>query len=108
MAGLNSRWMLALAAPAVLAGPAVPARKAPAQAAHSAATPAAAEIQAPLPGGGTGRIRLVFKQGVQVQAAGLPREFLPGGPPSGDWAEFRELSPEAKRWALAALFPKDT
>jgi len=102
MAGLNSLWMLALAAPAVLAGPAVPARKAPVPA------PAAAEVQAPLPGGGTGRIRLVFKQGVQVLAAGLPREFLPGGPPSGDWAGFRELSPEAKRWALAALFPKDT
>jgi len=100
---MKSGWVFALAACAVLAGPAVPGRKAPAVPA-----PPTAELLAPLPGGGPVRIRLVFKQGVLVQAAGLPRAFLPGGPPSGDWAGFRELSPEGKRWALGALFPKDT
>jgi N-acetylmuramoyl-L-alanine amidase len=119
MAGLSSRWICALAACAVMVGCAVPTRAAnrpsrpPAAPTApvpppAAAAPAAAQVQAPLPGGGSTGIRLVFKQGVQVQAAGLPRSFLAKGKPAQGWAGFHELSPEGKRWALRALFPKDS
>ncbi|MDR3669713.1 MAG: N-acetylmuramoyl-L-alanine amidase, partial [Holophaga sp.] len=69
---------------------------------------ATAQVQAALPAGGVCTIRLVFKQGVQVQAARLPKGFLAKGTTAQDWAGFQELSPEGKRWALHALFPKDT
>jgi N-acetylmuramoyl-L-alanine amidase len=93
MAGLNRGWCFALAAPAVLAGTVVPAAP-------------MTDVKAALPDGGFVRIRLVFKQGVQVQAAGLPVAFLPKGD-GAPWAAFKDLSPEGKRWALHALFPKD-
>jgi N-acetylmuramoyl-L-alanine amidase len=100
MAGLNSAWIMALAAPAVLAGAAIPAAP--------AATPASVEVKAAVPGGGSLKLRVVFKQGVLVQAAGLPPAFLakPGEAP--EWAPFRDLNADGKLWALHALFPKDT
>jgi N-acetylmuramoyl-L-alanine amidase len=66
------------------------------------------EVRVALPRGGSVRVRLIFRQGVQVATAGLPREFLAreGEPPA--WAGFADLSPEGKRWALQRLFPKDT
>lgn len=94
MAGLNRGWGLALAAGAAMAGAVLP-------------VPAAAEVKAPVPGG-TAVLRLVFKQGVQILAGGLPKEFLGKPAPPQTWVSFHELSPEGKRWALRALFPRDT
>jgi N-acetylmuramoyl-L-alanine amidase len=93
---------------ALVAGP----RVAPVRPAVPPALPAPAavpgEVQAVLPGGGSARVRLVFKQGVQVATAGLPAKFLTGEGVRDPWASFGELSPEGKRWALRALFPKDS
>jgi len=94
MAGLNRTWACAAALTAAVAGAAAPA-------------PAAAEVKAPVPGG-SALIRLVFKQGVQVQGGALPAAYLAKGGPAAGWVAFRELSPEGKRWALGALFPRDT
>jgi N-acetylmuramoyl-L-alanine amidase len=96
MAGLNSGWIYALAVPAALAGAVV------------ATAPATAELEAPLPGGGSARLRVVFKQGVLVQAPALPEGFLIKGGVAPEWAPFRDLSPDGKRWALGALFPDDS
>jgi N-acetylmuramoyl-L-alanine amidase len=70
--------------------------------------PAPAEVRAPLPGGGSGTVRLVFRQGVQVAARGLPRTFLAGEGEPDPWVAFGQLTPEGKRWTLHALFPRDT
>jgi N-acetylmuramoyl-L-alanine amidase len=114
MAGLKAGWRFALAVPAALAGcaaptraPAPPVSVAQAPRAPIALAPAPAEVKAPLPGGGSARIRLVFKQGVQVQTEGLPPAFLARSG-TGPWAPFQELSAEGKRWVLGALFPRDT
>ncbi|HLO66269.1 MAG TPA: N-acetylmuramoyl-L-alanine amidase [Holophaga sp.] len=69
------------------------------------AAPGTAEVRAKLPGGGHARIQLVFRQGVQVEAAHLPKRIL--AERSGAWAPFQELTPEGKVWALKALFPED-
>jgi len=65
------------------------------------------EIQAPLPVKGRAALRLVFKKGLQVEAARLPASLLAKGAAHDPWVRFDELSPEGKRWALAALFPED-
>ena len=106
MAGLNNGWCFALAAPAVLAGAPVAHVRPPAPAAAPAAVPAAAEVKATVPGG-SARIRMVFKQGVLVQARPLPPGYLPASVAAQEWAAFKDLSPEGKRWALHALFPED-
>ncbi|BDU76559.1 N-acetylmuramoyl-L-alanine amidase family protein [Mesoterricola sediminis] len=69
------------------------------------AAPATADLRAKLPGGGHARIQLVFRQGVQVESARLPRRFLAAR--SGPWAAFQDLTPEGRLWALKALFPED-
>jgi len=69
------------------------------------AAPATAEVKARLPKGGSARIRLAFRQGVQVEAARLPRKFLTAR--SGPWASYFDLTPEGRLWALHALFPED-
>ena len=94
MAGLNRSWGLALAAPALVAGPSVPAVP-------------TVELKALLPEGGSARLRLAFKQGVQVRTSGLPAGFLTRGT-DAPWAAYQDLSPQGKLWALRALFPKDT
>jgi N-acetylmuramoyl-L-alanine amidase len=75
----------------------------------ASAVPAAsalAEIKGSLPDGSSARVRLVFKQGVQVEAQALPDAFLAKSTVAM-WAGFGELSPAGKRWALGALFPAD-
>ena len=69
--------------------------------------PAPVVVQAPVPGGGSARVRLQFKQGVSAEGAGLPRGFLRKGASTADWVDFKDLSPDGKRWALIALFPRD-
>ncbi|BDU72476.1 N-acetylmuramoyl-L-alanine amidase family protein [Mesoterricola silvestris] len=69
------------------------------------AAPATAEVKARLPKGGAARIRLVFRQGVLVEAPKLPRRFLAA--PASGWASFQDLTPEGRLWALHALFPED-
>jgi N-acetylmuramoyl-L-alanine amidase len=101
MAGLNPVWAFALAAPAARVGCNAPV-------APAAPLPAKAEVVGVLPGGRPEKVRLVFKQGVLVEAGGLPRAFLPKGGTDGAWAAFKELSPEGKRWTLQSLFPGDT
>ncbi len=71
-----------------------------------AADPAPAEVRGALPGGERARLRLVFKKGLQVEAAPLPRGFL-ARPHPGEWASFEDLDADGKRWALQTLFPKD-
>lgn len=53
-------------------------------------------------------IRLQFKKGLSVEGGHLPKAFLAqGSEDEGGWVPFEQLSPEGKRWALAALFPED-
>lgn len=85
-----------LLAAALVLGP--PALAAPAE-------PAPAEVAGRLPAGGSARIRLQFKKGVQVEAERLPVRFL--ARPAAAWAAFDDLTPEGRRWALDALFPGD-
>lgn len=72
------------------------------------AAPAPVAVSAPLPGGGSARVRLQFRLGVSVEGADLPRGFLRKGADKGAWIDFRDLSADGKRWALIALFPRDT
>ncbi len=52
-------------------------------------------------------LRLQFRKGLGVEGKMLPRAFLSKGVDPGGWVPFESLSPEGKRWALAALFPED-
>lgn len=70
--------------------------------------PPPVSVSAPLPGGGSARVRLQYKLGITVEGADLPRGFLKKGTRPEDWVAFVDLSPDGKRWALIALFPKDT
>jgi N-acetylmuramoyl-L-alanine amidase len=87
--------------------PALLALLAAAPAFLAAADPASVELKGPLPEGGTGRIRLEFKKGVQVSSRNLPRRFLGKGAAPDEWVAFQELSPAGKRWVLGMLFPGD-
>lgn len=71
------------------------------------AAPAPVSVSAPLPGGGSALVRLQFRQGISVEGQELPRGFLGKDGAKGAWADFNDLSPDGKRWALIALFPKD-
>lgn len=73
----------------------------------SAADPAPVDVRAALPGGGRATLRLAFKKGLLVQGEALPRAFLGKGKGHSEWVVFEDLSPEGKRWALQACFPKD-
>ncbi len=64
-------------------------------------------VSAPVPGGGSARVRLQFRQGISVEAQDLPRGFLNRADTKSPWVDFNDLSPDGKRWALIALFPKD-
>lgn len=68
--------------------------------------PAPILATAQTPEGRTILLRFQFRKGLSVEGKALPRAFLKGGEASG-WVPFESLSPEGKRWALAALFPED-
>ena len=69
--------------------------------------PAPLLAQAHTPEGRPVLLRLQFKKGLSVEGKVLPRAFLaPGVSPAG-WTSYEGLSPQGKRWALAALFPED-
>ena len=52
-------------------------------------------------------LRLQFRKGLSVEGRALPKAFLARGADAGGWLAFESLSPQGKRWALAALFPED-
>jgi N-acetylmuramoyl-L-alanine amidase len=52
-------------------------------------------------------LRLQFRKGLSVEGKALPRAFLAKGTDPSGWVSFEGLSPDGKRWALAALFPED-
>jgi N-acetylmuramoyl-L-alanine amidase len=71
------------------------------------AAPAPVSVPAPLPGGGSALVRLQYRQGISVEGQDLPRGFLRKGAAKSAWVDFNDLSPDGKRWALIALFPRD-
>jgi N-acetylmuramoyl-L-alanine amidase len=64
-------------------------------------------LQARTPDGGSILLRLQFRKGLSVEGKALPRAFLGKGVDPSGWVSFEGLSPQGKRWALAALFPTD-
>jgi N-acetylmuramoyl-L-alanine amidase len=80
--------------PAVLAAPA-------------AQDPAPVLAQARTPEGSAILLRFQFRKGLSVEGKALPRAFLAKGADGSGWVPFERLTPEGKRWALAALFPED-
>lgn len=73
-----------------------------------AADPQPAEQIATVPGGAQVRLRLVFRQGIQVEAEALPPAFrVAKAAPKEGWLAFEDLSPEGRRWALQTLWPGD-
>ncbi len=64
-------------------------------------------VSAPLPGGGSARVKLQYKVGIRAEGGDLPNGFLRKGAARSEWVGFSDLSPDGKRWALIALFPKD-
>lgn len=76
-------------------------------AATVAQDPASVLAQARTPEGRVILLRLQFKKGLSVEGKSLPQAFLGKGADGSGWVSFEKLSPEGKRWALAALFPED-
>ena len=76
-------------------------------AAPAAQDPAPVLAQARTPEGQTALLRLQFRRGLSAEGKTLPRAFLAKGADHAGWVPFERLSPEGKRWALAALFPDD-
>ncbi len=75
--------------------------------APAAQDPAPVLAQARTPEGLAILLRFQFKKGLSVEGKALPRAFLAKGADGGGWVPFANLTPEGKRWALAALFPED-
>jgi N-acetylmuramoyl-L-alanine amidase len=71
------------------------------------ADPAPVLVHAHAPEGRAVLLRLQFRKGLSAEGRALPRGFLNKGADSSGWVPFESLSPEGKRWALAALFPED-
>lgn len=69
--------------------------------------PAPILAQARTPEGRAILLRLQFRKGLSVEGKALPRAFLAKGADPTGWVAFEGLSPQGKRWALAALFPED-
>ena len=63
--------------------------------------------QARTPEGQAILLRLQFRKGLSVEGKALPRAFLTKAADVSGWVSFENLSPQGKRWALAALFPED-
>src|SRR5512145_2649484 len=70
------------------------------------AEPFPVQVREEAPNGARVQLRLVFRKGVQVQGAPLPKRFVKSGDTKG-WVAYENLSPEAKRWALQSLWPED-
>jgi N-acetylmuramoyl-L-alanine amidase len=64
-------------------------------------------VHARTPAGQPLILRLQFRKGLSVEGRGLPRAFLAKGADPHGWVPFEQLSPDGKRWALAAFFPDD-
>ena len=62
------------------------------------AAPATVEVKGRLPGGGHAAIRLVFRQGVQVEAPRLPRRFL-----AARTQDPEQLQDELRAWLRQGL-----
>ncbi|GLH72585.1 hypothetical protein GETHLI_10870 [Geothrix limicola] len=73
----------------------------------AAQEPAPVLVHARTPEGRALILRLQFKKGLSVEGKALPKAFLLKGTDASGWVAFENLSPEGKRWALAALFPED-
>ncbi|HEX9082230.1 MAG TPA: N-acetylmuramoyl-L-alanine amidase, partial [Holophagaceae bacterium] len=69
--------------------------------------PAPAFVRVHTPDGHRVVLRLQFKKGLSLEGRRLPRAFLGQGVRPDGWLTFDQLSPDGKRWALAAFFPKD-
>ncbi|MBI3132719.1 MAG: N-acetylmuramoyl-L-alanine amidase [Acidobacteria bacterium] len=67
--------------------------------------PAMQEREATLPTGEMAKVRLQFRKGVFVEGP-LPRGFV-AKPGRKGALSYDELTPEGRRWVLAALFPRD-
>ncbi|WP_306589595.1 N-acetylmuramoyl-L-alanine amidase [Geothrix sp. 21YS21S-4] len=91
MGGLKASLLLL---PAALAAPA-------------AQEPAPILAHAVTPEGRPILLRFQFKKGLSAEGKALPRAFLAKGTDPSGWVPFDGLSPDGKRWALAALFPAD-
>ncbi|MDR3685300.1 MAG: N-acetylmuramoyl-L-alanine amidase [Geothrix sp.] len=76
-------------------------------AAPAAQDPPSVLAHARTPEGRAILLRLQFRKGLSVEGKVLPRAFLAKGADPSGWVPFENLSPEGKRWALAALFPED-
>jgi N-acetylmuramoyl-L-alanine amidase len=76
-------------------------------AAPSTQEPAPVLAQARTPDGRAILLRFQFRRGLSVEGKALPRAFVAKGGNAGGWVPFENLTPEGKRWALAALFPDD-
>ncbi len=73
----------------------------------AAADPLPAERRATAPGGGMVQLRLVFRKGIQIESAQLPKAFRAQGAAKAGWLAFDDLSKEGKRWALQVFWPED-
>ncbi len=73
----------------------------------AAQDPAPALVHARTPDDRPILLRLQFRKGLSVEGKALPRAFLGKGADPSGWVPFESLSPEGKRWVLAALFPED-
>jgi len=69
--------------------------------------PAPVLAQARTPEGRTILLRLQFRRGLSIEGKVLSKAFLAKGAEASGWVSFENLSPEGKRWALAAMFPED-
>ncbi len=76
--------------------------------ASASPAPATLERSVSVPGGAVVTVRLVYRKGVEVDPSLLPKAFLIKDTLlEKKVAGFDDLSPEGKRWALQALWPKD-
>jgi N-acetylmuramoyl-L-alanine amidase len=73
----------------------------------AAEDPAPVLAQVRTPEGRTILLRLQFRKGLSAEGRGLPKAFLAKGADPGGWVVFDNLSPDGKRWALAAMWPED-
>jgi N-acetylmuramoyl-L-alanine amidase len=73
----------------------------------SAQEPAPALVRTQTPEGREILLKLQFRKGLSVEGKSIPRAFLAMGGTRTGWVPFEQLSPQGKRWALAAMFPED-
>ena len=69
--------------------------------------PAPALVRAHTPEGREVLLSLQFRKGLSLEGQAIPLAFLAKGNKAKGWIPFEGLSPQGKRWALSALFPKD-